>query len=44
METLVNTVQSILFTAIEIAVLNLIFWSMMKRDEIDKKEEKRRKE
>lgn len=44
METLVNTIQSILFTAIEIAVLNLIFWSMMKRDEIDKKEEKRRKE
>lgn len=44
METLVNTIQSILFTAIEIAVLNLIFWSMMKRGEIDKKEEKRRKE
>lgn len=44
METLVNTIQSILFTAIEIAVLNLIFWSMMERDEIDKKEEKRRKE
>lgn len=44
METLVETIQSILFTAIEIAVLNLIFWSMMKQDEIDKKEEKRRKE
>lgn len=44
METLVKTIQSILFTAIEIAVLNLIFWSMMKRDEIDKKEDKRRKE